>query len=199
MVEAGEVAVAAAFGFGLEQDHGAGGGGADRRPCRHGDVDPLVHAPQRRPKPETTGAVDRPDQARRCRRWIGPAGSGATPVAASWAASFALDLGHVAVELFLVFADPASARRLALRAGGDQRRLALCSGGAGARQRLLFGGDRVAGGFDPVLGAAQAGDDALAPGRAGRAPGRRRLVHAVQAVEVFGAVDQVVDSRRSRR
>src|SRR5690242_4989201 len=42
VVDAGVVAVAAAFGLRLGEDDGAGEGGVDRRPFRDGDVDPGV-------------------------------------------------------------------------------------------------------------------------------------------------------------
>ena len=88
MVEAGEVAVAAAFGLGLDEDHRAGVGGANRRPAGDGDVDPLVDSlpPKREPKPETTGPSTGQIKPLPLPPWIGPAGSGAEPVPASVAA-----------------------------------------------------------------------------------------------------------------
>src|SRR6187399_1276769 len=62
VVKAGEVAVTAAFGFGLEQDHGAGGGGANRRARRHRDVDSLVHATPAHAEGGYDRPVDRPDE-----------------------------------------------------------------------------------------------------------------------------------------
>ena len=91
-----------------------------------------------------------------------------------------------------MLADP-SQRRDPLGAGGAQRLLVALQGSAGAGQRLLFGGDRVARVFDLVLAVAQAVDDPphLVAQVADAAD--HGLVHAVQAVEIFGPGGEVVD------
>ena len=116
------------------EDDGAASGGADRRPFRHGDVDPRVvlvagadvaaaeaarrSAPLDRPDHAAAAALDR---ARRQRRRAG---------FASCCGDLALDRGDVAVELLLVGADLRQ-RRFARAAGGDQLRLAALQRGRG--------------------------------------------------------------------
>src|ERR1700733_9921706 len=196
VVDAGVVAVAAAAGLGLGEDHGAVGGGADRGAFRDGDVDPGMELVAGADVAATEGRdhrpVARPDQAAaaplgRPRRQRRRAGGG------ELGGDLALDRGDVAVDLFLVFADPRQ-RQDPLAPGGHQRLLVALQRGTGGGQRLLFGGDRVARRFDLVLGRAQAVDDPPhLVAQFAHAPDHG-LVHAVQAVEVFGPGGEVVDA-----
>ena len=63
VVEAGEVAVAAAFGFGLRRTTVPEAAARIGVPSGTAMSIPSCIEPQRGPKPETTGAADRPDQA----------------------------------------------------------------------------------------------------------------------------------------
>ena len=85
-------------------------------------------------------------------------------------------------------------RRLALGPGIDQLPLARLQGRPGVDEFLLLGGDRVASRFDPLLGVAEASDDSLDFVAKIAHPADHRLVHPVQAVEVFGPDRQVGDA-----
>src|ERR1044072_5731907 len=197
VVQAGEVAVAATFRFGLRKHHSAGGRGADRRPGGHGDVDGLVHLPPAHADAGDDRAGDRPDEltgavadgAGRERRRRGFAERGR---------ELGLDLRDGALEIAGDAVDLFQGR-LTGTAHRHQLRLALLNRGAGTGQRLLFGGDRVAGGFDPQLRRAQAGDGFLHLVTQIADPGDDRFVEPVDAVEVLGAVDQLVVDRKSTR
>ena len=192
VVDAGVVAVAAAVrrrpGADRRRTRRRGSASLPARRCRR----PRASLPQRGPKPRDDGAVDGPDQPA-APPWIGPAGSGAEPLAASWAA----------ISPWIAATSPSSSSSWALicasaasrSAAGARRAPAWrLSSGAGVGQLLLFGGDRVAGGFDPVLGA--------------RAAGRRRswtwsrrsrtrptiARPSREPVEVLGAGGEVVDA-----
>src|ERR1700710_1414475 len=189
MVDARVVAVAAAAGLRLGEDHGAVGGGADRGSFRDRDVDSrgglVAGADVTAAEGRDDRSVHRPDQAAaaaldRARRERHRAGGG------ELSGDLPLDRGGVAAELFLVFAD-LSQRRDPSAAGGNQLLLMALQGGAGLDERLLFRRDRVAGGFDLVLGRAQAVDGSLHLIPQFAHPPDHRLVHPVQAVEVFGA------------
>src|SRR6476659_7135267 len=162
VIDAGEVAVAAAARLGLGEDQRSRCRRTNRSAAGHGDIYSLVElgAAEARAEAGDDRTVDRPDQpaavaatdrAGRQRRRAGARQRGG---------EFGLDRGDVAIELLLGFGDLLQ-RRLALSARRDQGRLAPLHGRAGIGERLLFGGDRVAGGFDPVLGGAQTGDGAL--------------------------------------
>ena len=154
---------------------------------------PSCMRPHRVPKPETTGAADRPDQAAGCRP--GSARPEAAP--SRWSASCARPRPGSRrpsrrrcsswALILLQRRHALAAGRAQLPAGGSER-------GAGVGQRFLFGGDRVAGGFDPVLGGAQPATvrSHLVAQLAHAAD--HRLVHPVQPVEVFGAGREVVDA-----
>ncbi len=151
--------------------------------------------PKREPKPETTGPSTGQIRPLPLPPRIGPAGSGAEPVPASRAASFAWIEATSPSSSCFPFADLRQ-RRLALAPRRHQGRLAPLHGRAGVGERLLFGGDRVARRFDPVLCGAQAGDGALHLIAQFAHPPDHRFVEPVDPAQVLGAVDQLFVATR---
>src|SRR5260221_10933388 len=162
MIDAGEVAIAAAACLGLGEDHRSGRGGANRRAAWDGDVDSLVEltAAEARAESRHDRTVDRPDQAAAVAALDRPGRQRSRPSSRQGRGELGLDRGHVAVQVLFGLRDPGE-RGLATAAGLDQGRLALLDSRAGAGEGLLFGGARAPGRCGPVLGRAAAGNGPL--------------------------------------
>ena len=152
---------------------------------------PSCMRPQRIPKPETTAPLTgqiRPPLP----PMIGPAGSGVEPVPASCAASspWIAATWPCSSSSWALISSSAASR---LPARVDELLLTALQGRAGVGQAPALRRRSRRGGFDPLLGAAQAGDQVFDLVAQVAHPPDHGLVHAVQPVEVFGAGRKVVE------
>ena len=164
-------------------------------PLGHRDVDPRVElvaaVDVRGPKPETTGPSTGQISPLPLPAWIGPGRQRRRAGPRQLGGDLALDRGDRAVELLLVLADlaPAPPR------GGRGRRPAPAGGSAPRRGRSPAPALRRR----SCRGRLRSGPWSRAGDRRCRCTSSRscahaaddRVVHAVDAVEVFGAVDEV--------